>query len=128
MSPTRWIVAIAAGSLLATLPFWPYLPLGGAVGPHVDHEPRHGGQLGMVGEHHIEVVRHRGRVEVFVSDAMRRPVRPRAGHIVFDGEQETPLTWANHRLSGVDHPAAREIDAHVTLSDGTEIAISFDFS
>ncbi len=122
----RYTVAALAGLFLATLPFWRYLPLGGAVGAHMDHEPRHGGQLGMVGDHHIEVVRRRGLVEVFVSDASRRPVQPRSGRVIFDSTATEPLAWKNHRLIAGDR-FATEIEAQVVLPDGQNAAISFDF-
>lgn len=124
---TRWLGAIAAGLFLATLPYWRFVPFGGALAPHMDHEPRHGGQLGMVGDHHIEVVRHRGRVEVFVSDATRRPLQPTAVSVVFDRQAEVPLEWSDHRFVGADRSAARQIEALVTLA-GTKLALSFDFA
>jgi hypothetical protein len=92
----------------------------------MDHEPRHGGQLGMVGDHHIEVVRRRGQVEVFVSDAVRHPVRPRSGRVIFDSSVSEQLTWENYRLIGADRPAT-EIEAQVVLDDGKHAALSFDF-
>jgi hypothetical protein len=128
MTPLRWTTAVGAGLFLATLPFWRYVPMSGGIGAHMDHEPRHGGQLGMIGEHHVEVVRRRGRVEVFVSDATRRSVRPRSGTLVFDREQQAPLTWDDHRMTAADMPAALDVEARVVLDDGSELAIGFDFA
>jgi hypothetical protein len=121
------MLAAAAGLFLATLPFWRYLPLGGVLGAHMDHEPRHGGQLGMTGDHHIEVVRRRGQVEVFVSDALRLPIAPASGVVIFDRGTPAPLTWENHRLIAPDRPAASEIEVRVRLHDGKQLALSFDF-
>ncbi|HZO16204.1 MAG TPA: hypothetical protein VFB62_23180 [Polyangiaceae bacterium] len=124
----RWIVATVAGLVLATLPFWRfYAPFAGA-SAHMDHAPRHGGQLAMVGDHHIELVRHRGSVQVFVSDARRRPIRPREGRIVFDQVKSVPLAWRDHRLIAQDQPDAREIETAVVLHDGTSLTIAFVFS
>lgn len=44
---------------------------------HEDHAPRHGGQLGMQGDVHVElVVRPDGFHRVFLSDAVRDPIAP----------------------------------------------------
>jgi len=127
-SPIRYLAAVVAGLFLATLPFWRYLPLGGVLGAHMDHEPRHGGQLGMVGDYHLEVVRRQGSVEVFVSDAERNPIVPLGGRVVFDRARATPLRWQDHRLVAPDRSTAREIEARIVLRDGTELVTSFDFA
>ena len=129
MSPVRACLAVAAGLLLASFPFLRYAHVGPPGAPHADHAPRYGGQLGMVGDYHVEVRRHRGAVETFVSDAWRRPVRPREGWIGFDRAASlTPLTWENDRFVGSDTAEARELRAVVILSDGTRLSIDFDFS
>ena len=128
MSPKRSALAIALGFSLSTLPFWPYFPFGGQGEPHSDHAAHYGGQLAMVGDHHIEVRRRGGKVDFFVSDAWRRAIHPSAAWAIFDGSVTVPMHWEAHHLVGDDKPAAHEIEAVVILSDGTRLAISFDFS
>ncbi len=128
LTARRIAAAVAFGLFLATLPFWPYLVALRAIEPHTDHAPRHGGQLAMVGDHHIEVVRRRGLVEVFVSDAQRRPVDAAGCWLVFDNTEKVALEPANDRWRAVDRPAAREIEATMLLVDGTRLAMEFDFS
>lgn len=44
---------------------------------HADHDPRHGGQLGMQGDVHVELVaRPDGLHRVYLSDALRVPIAP----------------------------------------------------
>src|SRR5262249_27859210 len=41
------------------------------------HKPRHGGVVTMVGDDHVEiVVRKDGTIQLFVSDAVRKPIAP----------------------------------------------------
>jgi hypothetical protein len=127
MTLPRLVTAVLAGSLLATLPFLRYFPLVAHVEAHVDHEPRHGGQLGMVGDHHIELCRRRGNVEVFVSDAWRRPVRPDRGSVVFDNGRAERLSWHNHRQVAIDYADATDIKVEVVLADGSALMTSFAF-
>lgn len=128
MKSLRVALPVAAGLLLSTLPFLRYLHLGEGIAAHADHQPRHGGQLGMVGDHHIEVRRQNGSVEAFVSDAQRAPVRPRRTWVVFDAGEQRPLTWQAHRLRGPDVPTARDLEVVAVLRDGTRLATRFDFS
>jgi hypothetical protein len=125
MTPAATITGVVGGLLLATLPFLHYAPLAGPVAAHADHEPRYGGQLGMVGEHHVEVVRRRGEVQVFLSDAWRRPVRPERGWARFDGSAMQPLVWRQHRLVGPDQPDARIITVEIVVNDATRLTTSF---
>jgi hypothetical protein len=129
MNRVRLGLSVVAGLLLASVPFVRYTNLGHRGAAHADHAPRHGGQVGMAGDFHIEVRRDRDTIEAFVSDAWRRPVRPREGWVVFDRNGAViPLAWKGHRLIAPDMAAAREIQAVVVLSDGTRLSIDFDFS
>ncbi len=125
MSVLRHGAALAAGLVLAALPFGRYAHPGAPGAPHADHAPRHGGRLVMTGDHHVELVRRHGRAEIFVSDARRRPLRPRAGWVVFDGGIRARLRWEDHRLVAADDPEAREVEARVVLRDGTRVAAAF---
>ena len=128
MSLRRALLAFVAGLLLATIPFLRYVHFDEAGEAHSDHEPRYGGQLGMVGDHHIELRRRGGQVEAFVSDAWRRPVRPDEARVVFDQTDTARLVWKDHRLIGADKGKASVIEVVVVLTDGTRLATSFDFS
>ena len=81
----------------------------------------------MSGDHHIEVRRRDGKIETFVSDARRRPVRPAAGWVVLDGSEPVPLNPEGDRLVGNDVASAREIETTVQLDDGTHLQMTFDF-
>lgn len=125
MTSGRFLIAVTAGAVLAALPVLHFTHLGEHAEAHADHEPRHGGQLGMVGDHHIELVRRRGEVQVFVSDAWRRPVQPARGSVTFDSGVPQPLTWRNHRLVGADQDNAITIGVEVAIGNGTQVVTSF---
>ena len=91
MSLARRAASIAIGLALFAVPFLRYAHPGDAIAPHTDHRPRNGGALQMVGDYHLEVRRRMGQVEVFVSDAVRAPVRARSGWIRFGDTQREAL-------------------------------------
>ena len=126
MNILRPFAALGLGLYLFATPFLRYshhLHNGSA---HVDHEPQHGGQLGMVGDYHIEVSRG-DRVEVFVSDARRIPVKPRKGWLSFDDGEPVAMRWDSYRLTARARPA-QDIEVSVHLDDGTALQTTFDFS
>jgi hypothetical protein len=88
-------LALAAGSVLFALPFFQSgLGSAGHGGPsHMDHEPHHGGSLLMLGSHHIEVVQKEGSVELYRSDASRRPERETFATVAFDDGAPLALEW-----------------------------------
>ena len=124
MTPLRLGLAVGAGLALGALPFLRYAHLGHDAVPHANHAARHGGELVMVGDHHLEVVRQRGRVEVYASDAIRQPLRPRRGEITFEGDAApVELVWEGHRLTGPDRANARAYRLLVVLDDGTRLRL-----
>jgi len=125
---TRLLLALAIGSYLAATPFLRYSGVGHAGIAHRNHAPRHGGQLAMVGDHHIELRRAGGSVEAFVSDAARRPLRPRGGRVVFDdGAAAADLVWDGYRLRAADVASARSITAAIELGNETlEATFTFE--
>jgi hypothetical protein len=127
MTPLRVLGAILGGLLLAAMPLARFVFVTGHGAPHADHEPRHGGQVGMSGDYHIEVRRRAGRIETFVSDPRRRPVRPEGVSVAYDGGETIPLQAERDRWIGEDDASARTIEANVLLADGTRLQMTFDF-
>lgn len=126
MSVLRIVSALALGLVLATFPFLRYAAGEHDHGkPHMDHTPHHGGQLGMTGDHHVEIVRREGRIEIFVSDAHRRPIEAASGKLTFEGDKVVPLDRAEGKLVCADIEAARDVEVEATLTDGTKLEIAF---
>jgi hypothetical protein len=117
--------ALACGLVLVGLPFFQSgLGNRGHAGAlHMDHSPHHGGQLLMLGNHHLEIVQKDEVLELFVSDAERRPIRPESATIAFDRERERPFTWSSYRMT-VSRPAAWEwADYRIDLVSGPPLTI-----
>jgi hypothetical protein len=72
-------------------------------------------------------VRRDGRVEVYPSDAYRRPLRASGGRVEFGDGTSAALTWADARLVAPDAPAARTLTCTVFLDDGRAPRMSVDF-
>lgn len=118
----RRVGAVAVGLGLGGAMLLPYV--GGHPEPHADHAAHHGGVLGMVGDTHMEIVWRDGRVDVFVSDAYRRPLRARGGELTFEGEEEgpaVPLTRTGTYLTAPDDARCGVVTCNVVLEDGAEV-------
>jgi hypothetical protein len=126
LKPARWLLAGAVGLALGSLPFLRYVHLGEPVAAHADHAPRRGGQLHMVGDHHLELVRRSGRARVFASDARRRPLQPTLGWIAFDDMARMPLSWDGQGMGAPDLPEARSLTVDLELADGTQLTWTFE--
>ncbi len=127
MSSLRWLAALAVGGFLFASPFLRYSGAGHAGESHMNHEARHGGQLGMIGDHHIEAVLRDRTLEAFVSDAKRVPIEPRSGSIKVDGREQS-LRWVGYRLLAHSVVVEGDVEIRVVLDDGTRLATTFDFS
>lgn len=117
MKASRIVPAVLAGVVLGSMPWWRYAAYIEPATPHADHEPRHGGELAMAGDHHIELHRRGTSVEVYVSDASRRPVEPRAVALVIDGATSTDLRWDGYRFVGTIGPEGAEYEVQAQLED-----------
>jgi hypothetical protein len=128
---SRIALAVAAGVVVGGLSFWHYAaPPGPAVSErdplaHADHEPWYGGQLGMVGDDHIELVRSARGTEVYVSDAWRRPVQPKSAWIVVDGGPRIDLHPDDDDVETDAQLHGREATVSAVLPDGRRVEISF---
>jgi hypothetical protein len=126
MTHVRLLGAIALGCSLAAVPFLRYRFGSPHPTAHSDHGARHGGVLGMVGDLHLEVVRRGGRIEVYTSDAYRRPLEAIGGDIAFGDGSAAPLTWEGTHLVGADDAASAELKCTVLLEDGRSLEMSVE--
>ena len=117
------LIAVAAGLVLATLPFLIYGPRGHVHLPHTDHAPRHGGELYMLGDYHVEVVTLADTVEIYLSDASRRPLRPAGGRVALESGREVALLWQQQRLVAALPSATGAARFQITTADGTQLSL-----
>ena len=120
----RLAASIAAGLVLAAIPFARYIHPGGGEA-HANHEARHGGQLGMAGDHHLEFVRRGRHVEIYVSDARRNPLTARRGTLDYGDGIVRRLRWDETLLRGPYVLGAESVNTLVVLEDGEEAEIEF---
>lgn len=125
MTRAGWIAAAALGVALGAVPFLRYLHLGHGVAAHVDHAPRHGGVLRMIGDHHLELVRREGRVELHASDGRRQPVRITRGWVEPAGGARIALDPARDRATAPIPRGDGALAVEVELADGTRLAWRF---
>ncbi len=118
--------AIAIGLILGAIPFVRY-GLGGThrhgAGPHTDHEARHGGQVLMVGDYHLEVVDDGTLIEIYLSDASRRPLRPASSSVAFDDGPETSLAWRSYRSVVPKTPGSTKALYQVSVRNGPLLTV-----
>jgi len=115
-----YMVAAAVGFILFAMPFLLYGLGGGHThgdGPHSDHGARHGGQVLMVSDYHLELVEHPDSVELYLSDAFRRPLRPASCSVEFDGRRTAICEWRSHR-SVVSRPIDTQSGLYQLRVDG----------
>ncbi len=115
-------LALGLGLGLAMVGRYAWTGHGGAA--HADHAPHHGGVLGMVGDVHLEVVRRDGVIEVYLSDAYRRPLPARGGRLVFEDGPTVPLVRNGRYLTAADHPRFDTVTCLVERTDGTTVEMS----
>lgn len=117
------VAALLVGATLASLPYLIYGASGHTHGPHTDHDPRHGGFLFMVGDHHVEVVHREKTIEIFLSDEVRRPERPTAGWLTLRSGSRVAMRWQGQRLVGSFSDDDRVARYEVWTADGSVLPI-----
>ena len=98
-----------------------------AASPHSDHSPHHGGQLGMVGDFHIEMVERGDTIEIHLSDAERTPLPPTSGTLVFDTGTERPLAPFSTFLLAPSDKKATEVTVNMVVGTDSDEAIEMSF-
>jgi hypothetical protein len=122
-------LATVCGLLLFALPFFQsgFGDAGTHGSVHMDHEPHHGGRLLMLGNHHLEILERPGRLELFVSDAARRPLRPDQATVAFDAEPPAIFEWSSYRMVVAKPHAYQWADYRIALAEGPPLTIRLPF-
>ena len=114
---------IALGLLLSVTPFLRYRWSAPHSPGHMDHTPRHGGVLGMVGDRHLEIARSLRGIECHPSDAHRGPLDLVAGRVECGGVLVRGVV-AEQRLVAADRCGAGEVTCEVDLADGSSLRMT----
>jgi len=114
---------IALGLLLSVTPFLRYRWTAPHSSSHMDHAPRHGGVLGMVGDRHLEIARSAEGIVCHPSDAHRVPLDLVRGHVECGGSVVTGLP-RRARLVAPDRCGAGEITCEVVLAGGGSLTMT----
>jgi hypothetical protein len=122
---TERLAALLAAPVLLLLPF---LLFGGGdhhggAAPHADHDPRHGGRVVMIGDHHVEIVERGGAVEIYPSDAVRRPLPLASGRAISRDGSAHPLAWERDRLLARPPVADTAERYEIAVPDGPVLAL-----
>jgi hypothetical protein len=96
-------------------------------GPHMDHSPHHGGQLGMSGDYHIELVERGDTIEVHLSNAERQPLKPAGGSLSFDTGTAQRLAPFSSFLLAPRDKEAHEVTVAVTVGSDTQDPVEISF-
>lgn len=92
-----------------------------------DHVSLHGGQVGMWGHYHLELLAKDDVYSVWITDASRAPVTGQASGVIVDGDQRLPLAMdkGTGALSArAEAAGARPVTVEITL-DGQSISLPF---
>lgn len=120
------MLAFGAGAALFALPFLQSGvgdQHGHDTGPHMDHAPRHGGRLLMLGNHHLEIVEGTDRLRVYVSDSTRQPLRSPQASVTFDGAAPQTLIPSGYSLTAPRPAGYRYADYRIALAGAADLTI-----
>lgn len=95
---------------------------------HGDHTAHHGGQLGMAGDYHLEFVRRDRNVEIYPSDAVRKPLAAVGGSLDYGDGIARKLRPRDGFLEGPYVAGSEFVNAVVELENGDRVEIEFWFS
>ena len=123
--------AFGAGAVLFALPFLQsgvgdmhdHEQQGRDSGAHMDHAPRHGGRLLMLGNHHLEIVEDTGRLRLYVSDSARQPLHSLQASVAFDGAAPQTLKPSGYALTAPRPAGYRYADYRIALAGAADLTI-----
>lgn len=123
-----YVAATVVGLALGAMPFVRY-GYGGAhahdAGPHMDHGARHGGNLLMLRDYHLEIVEREDEVELYLSDERRRPLKPSSCMVSFGDESPTECDWRSYR-SVVLRPSSAQTGLYrLTVDEAQPLVVRY---